>query len=402
MIRCLVVPQATERFDAEGGAVAAWISAVYSRQTSLDATVLAVHASGDLHPALRFDQSRLYDAYDTLVRRVTAMLVRSLELPYTATLSRLLLREYWFRRMMVRRSKTCDIIHVHNRPRYVVHLRRAGYRGRVLLHMHNDLAAYLNPRIAESLFRDVDEIVFCSEAMRAQATERYASVAPTGFFERSTRVVYNGVSVAEVPLGAGRDESLILTAGRVIEEKGTVESVLVCKELAERGLGVRLELIGGTASGMANPETAYLRRVREAVADANSSTGRPDAVSLIGPLPHDELRSRMSQSSVLLLPCRWEEPFGMVAIEAMSVGAIPVVPDRGGLPEVVGDAGVVVPYFDDKAKQVQVFADCVEQLLVQGVTGQQRENARARARVFDWSTITQTFESAAASILARQ
>lgn len=43
------------------------------------------------------------------------------------------------------------------------------------------------------------------------------------------------------------------------------------------------------------------------------------------------------------------ESFGMAVLEAMACGCVPVVSDRDALPELVGNAGVVVPYGDADA-----------------------------------------------------
>jgi glycosyltransferase involved in cell wall biosynthesis len=42
-------------------------------------------------------------------------------------------------------------------------------------------------------------------------------------------------------------------------------------------------------------------------------------------------------------------PFVMAPAEGMACGCVPVVTDRGALPEVVGDTGFYVPYGDEKA-----------------------------------------------------
>ncbi len=49
-----------------------------------------------------------------------------------------------------------------------------------------------------------------------------------------------------------------------------------------------------------------------------------------------------SQTKILLAPSIWPEPFGRVCVEAM-VNSIPcIVSNRGGLPEVIGDAGITI------------------------------------------------------------
>lgn len=55
-----------------------------------------------------------------------------------------------------------------------------------------------------------------------------------------------------------------------------------------------------------------------------------------------DMRSIYRQTRLLLVPSRWEEGFGMVAIEAQSCGIPVIASARGGLPEAVGDGGVLV------------------------------------------------------------
>jgi glycosyltransferase involved in cell wall biosynthesis len=56
----------------------------------------------------------------------------------------------------------------------------------------------------------------------------------------------------------------------------------------------------------------------------------------------EEMREAYAASKLVVVPSRWEEPFGRVPAEAMVSGIPCVVSDRGGLPEVVGDTGETV------------------------------------------------------------
>jgi glycosyltransferase involved in cell wall biosynthesis len=60
-----------------------------------------------------------------------------------------------------------------------------------------------------------------------------------------------------------------------------------------------------------------------------------------------DMRTIYRQTRLLLVPSRWEEGFGMVAIEAQSC-RIPVIASaRGGLPESVGDGGILIGEYLD-------------------------------------------------------
>lgn len=55
-----------------------------------------------------------------------------------------------------------------------------------------------------------------------------------------------------------------------------------------------------------------------------------------------DMRAIYGQTRLLLVPSRWEEGFGMVAIEAQSCGIPVIASARGGLPESVGDGGILI------------------------------------------------------------
>lgn len=67
----------------------------------------------------------------------------------------------------------------------------------------------------------------------------------------------------------------------------------------------------------------------------------PERVRPVGEVAEAELVALYRTSMALLLPSLWEG-FGLPALEAMACGCVPIVTDVSSLPEVVGDAGVLV------------------------------------------------------------
>jgi glycosyltransferase involved in cell wall biosynthesis len=81
----------------------------------------------------------------------------------------------------------------------------------------------------------------------------------------------------------------------------------------------------------------------------------------------DRTEALLYEARSLILPIRWEEPFGMVLIEAMAKGTPVVALRRGAVPEVVlhGRTGMICPNEDDLPDALHECsaidpADCAE------------------------------------------
>ncbi len=143
-------------------------------------------------------------------------------------------------------------------------------------------------------------------------------------------------------------------------------------ELAADGLPHQLVIVGGAAQD--RPDSTDLQR--EAAADLPGAPGR---VVLLQDVPDEALADVMAGAAAFCLPSLMEG-FGLTALEAMSCGVPVVVSDRGSLPEVVGDAGLVV------APTVDAVAGALAQVLVDpGRAAELGAAARARALTFTWA-----------------
>jgi glycosyltransferase involved in cell wall biosynthesis len=72
-----------------------------------------------------------------------------------------------------------------------------------------------------------------------------------------------------------------------------------------------------------------------------------------------DMRSVYRQTRLLIAPSRWEEGFGMVALEAQSCGIPVIASRRGGLSEAVGDGGLLI----DDYLNADVWVNAIETLL---------------------------------------
>jgi glycogen(starch) synthase len=152
-------------------------------------------------------------------------------------------------------------------------------------------------------------------------------------------VLYNSVpsppvAPAPLPVSAPR----LLGVGRLVTDKGFDLAVAAFAAIAHRFPGARLVIAG---DGPARPGLE-----RQAAA-----LGVADRVEFLGWVAPAEVPALMNTATLVLMPSRWREAFGLVALEA-ALMARPVVATRvGGLPEVVahGRTGLVVPPEDADA-----------------------------------------------------
>ena len=115
--------------------------------------------------------------------------------------------------------------------------------------------------------------------------------------------------------------------------------------------------------------------------------------------PREQLARLINAFDVYCFPSMvGEETFGLALLETMACGVPPVVPQLDGLPEVVGDAGIVVPAraYDDEigsfagAVSPNVMADAVNTLLTDEKTRLELgRKARERSLTFTWDKTAQ-------------
>jgi alpha-1,3-rhamnosyl/mannosyltransferase len=112
-------------------------------------------------------------------------------------------------------------------------------------------------------------------------------------------------------------------------------------------------------------------------------------VEYLGYLRDDERQRVYAGARVLVLPSH-EEGFGMPVLEAMSLGVPVIASGRGALPELVGDAGLLIDPRDTES-----IVGALDRLLVEvGLAETLGRRGMARSARFRWQHTADAFRAA--------
>jgi glycosyltransferase involved in cell wall biosynthesis len=211
-------------------------------------------------------------------------------------------------------------------------------------------------------------VLVSSSSARADLVERIPAAAakvetvPLGVSEF---FLTNGASASNPAVEALRP--FLLCVGNRKPHKNLTAAVEVLARLRRRRPELKLVVAGRAFEGW----NAVLERADE--------LGVRDAVVEIDTPDDERLRALYSACEVLLFPSLYEG-FGLPVLEAMACGAPVVASDRASLPEVVGDAGLLVDPADPDAWEA-----AVERLLTDAALRQRLVSAgHRRASQFTW------------------
>ena len=145
--------------------------------------------------------------------------------------------------------------------------------------------------------------------------------------------------------GNSRSTELIFV-GRLVSDKGV--DLLLRSLRVLRGLGItpRLTIVG------TGPEESSLRSFCH-------ENGLDTQITFAGSVTGSALAELLNTHLIMVVPSRWAEPFGIVALEGLACGCSLIGSEEGGLKEAIGTCGITFPNGN-----IEELAASIERLLI--------------------------------------
>ena len=174
-------------------------------------------------------------------------------------------------------------------------------------------------------------------SLLSRVTNVAISQAVADDLHRSCVIIANPYQDATFRLvpGVARYRDLVFL-GRLVSDKGADLLLRALHHLREKGRAPTLTIIGS------GPEEQPLQALSDKL-------GLREQVEFAGGKSGDELATALNQHRIMVVPSRWAEPFGLVALEGIACGCVVVGSEDGGLKEAMGPCGIAFKNGDDKS-----------------------------------------------------
>lgn len=141
---------------------------------------------------------------------------------------------------------------------------------------------------------------------------------------------YNGINVDRFSF-CDKSENYLLWIGRIVPEKGLEKAIEVAIKV-----NMPLKIIGSIAD-----EGYFNDKIKTEIEKYKN-------IEYLGEKSGQELVELYQKAKIFLFPIDWEEPFGLVLVEAMACGTPVVAYNRGAVAEIVkeGVTGFICPAGD--------------------------------------------------------
>ncbi len=233
-----------------------------------------------------------------------------------------------------------QIIEIHNRPYLIDKIFKKIKNCPIILFLHNDPQEMKG---SKSIAQRENILLKCSAVLCVSNYVKDQFLQGLSDHQEKVNVLYNGVERNLKKIPNKRNE--VLFVGRLVYEKGVDLYIKVVKSIAPHFPDWNFGLIGSFRLGDDQIHNSYVYKTIE-----NFKNIGPQA-KFYGFKDNNFVQNKMKSTSIIIIPSLWQEPFGLVAAEAMSNGIAIIASKVGGIPEIIKDNGILIENINFKNLQ---------------------------------------------------
>ncbi|KQC06718.1 MAG: hypothetical protein APR54_06815 [Candidatus Cloacimonas sp. SDB] len=192
------------------------------------------------------------------------------------------------------------------------------------------------------VLKHADEVITYSEFSKTEVV--------SFFPPRKISVIPLGIEVTDLP--PKTKKNYIVTIGDATDSKWKLKGLEIFALASISQPGMKFIIIGN-----------YSEEIKKLLLTVNSS------IEFTGYIPVKEVEDILSKTKIYC-QLSLRESFGLSVLEAMKHGAIPVVTQKGSLPEVVDDVGFFTEY-----DNIESTVNAIEKALIKGAPAKVRKRA---------------------------
>ena len=230
-----------------------------------------------------------------------------------------------------------DLVEVHNRPAIALAIKKYCPDIKVSLFLHNDprtMKELRSARILNGCVSLLDQFVAVSEFVARTLFD----MAPLA--AHKSTVVHNAIDedwfISGLNSLSDKKETRVTYVGRIVPEKGVAEVAEAFGRVLSIRNDVSASILGGAGFGSSDNLTDFELHIK-GIAHRSGK-----AFSFIGSQSNEFVLKHLMESDIVVVPSKVQEAFGRVLIEAMSQSNACICSPLGALPEVGGEAVIML------------------------------------------------------------
>lgn len=148
-------------------------------------------------------------------------------------------------------------------------------------------------------------------------------------------------------LGLSSDNYVYIYTGRICDEKGVIELIQAFSSLLQTNKNLKLLVVGNSWFNK-KKKNNFEKKIFDLSKKISSN------IIFTGYVKYSNVPLYLSISNCVVIPSKWEEPFGLVAIEAMAMKKTIISSNSGGLAEILNNKNAIVVKRDNLTKNLEV------------------------------------------------